>query len=155
MKNLVNIVIILIGLMSTTSTFAQVETNLTTQIYPRDISKVYIHSGTNIEYVNTDSELITLEMNVKAKTRKHRVFDSLLEGGRYDLKVDFSKERISIKFPELKKIITVNKKRFKDQVTLKIYLPKGMKAAQYATIQPDFFDTSVIRPQYAHHWCKK
>jgi len=155
MKNLVKVVSILIFVFSTISIFAQVETNLKAQFYPGDISKIYIHSGTNIEYVYTKSELVTLEMNVKAKTRKHRAFDSLLEGGRYDLKIDFAKERISIRFPNLKKIISINKKLFKDQVTLKIYLPERMKAAQYAGVQPNFFDEQLMRPQYAQNWDRK
>ena len=91
-----------------------------------------------IEYQVTNDLVISFEIDITTNTHKHKAFDYVVEEGRYDLAIKNTGRELFIKMPNLRKEITINKIQFQDEVTLKVYLPKGMKIAKSTPIIEDF-----------------
>lgn len=133
MKKIQNIILTAVLIAIASITHAQIKTQFTATTYAGVTE--YLHlPNVAIEYHLTNDVLITFEMDVTTNTRKNKAFDFLVEEGRYDLAIEHTDKELYIKMPNLIKEITINKQQFYDEVTLKVYIPRGIKVSQSTPI---------------------
>jgi len=132
MKSLFNIFFItFLTLNGLTTLSAQIQMNFTAQFFPQQVDKIYLHTDAPVRYVTTNSEVVTIDINVATNTRKYRVVDHLVANGRYDMQAKATGEIMNLYVPNLEKSIRINNKPLKEMITYTIYIPKGMKVGKY------------------------
>lgn len=127
-----------------TNLSAQIKMDFSAQFFPQQIDKVYLHTDASIRYITTDSEFITLEINVSTNTRKYKVVDHLVEKGRYNVTAKSVGRIMNLRMPNLDKVIRINQKEFTEVITYTIYVPKGTKVGQYKKKHPTWDSDAML-----------
>ena len=127
-----------------TNLSAQIKMDFSAQFFPQQINKIYLHTNAPIRYITTDSEVITLEINVSTNTRKNNVVDHLVEKGRYDVVAKPVGRIMNLSMPNLDKVIRINQKEFTETITYTIYVPRGTKVGQYKIKQSTWEGSPVL-----------
>lgn len=145
MKSLFNIFFItFLTLNGLTTLSAQIQMNFTAQFFPQQVDKIYLHSGASVRYVTTNSEVVTIAINVKTNTRKYRVIDHLVENGRYNMQTKAAGDIMNLYVPNLEKSIRINNKPLKEIITYTIYVPKGMKVGKYKNKNNSLMESDLL-----------
>ena len=121
---------LLIGISFTMK--GQLKFNLEAGLYNQGQEIIYLHS--NAQIVNLpedDSGIIKIDLQVITNIRKNGVLDYIIDTGRYTIVTHKKNDELHLTMPNLRKKITINKKIFKDEVMLIIYLPSNIKLVQY------------------------
>ncbi len=103
---------------------------LLAQFKALDIEEIHLLLNVELTYETTNQSTIKAEIEIQSNITGPAIKKFLLRQNRYHLKPHYEGNRMSLSMPKIQKIITVNGTRLMEKVSIKVYIPKGIKIIQ-------------------------
>ena len=127
MKNLFLTWILILGIIGLG--FAQTQKTLVkTLAVDEDYNEVTLTLEANIEVEEWDSKTIRIITEININTGE-QILKAHIKAGRYNYETDYDTENniLLLNMPKKEHVIVINGLTLKDNLILKVYIPKGMK----------------------------
>ncbi|MGB1218048.1 MAG: hypothetical protein ACPG5P_09235, partial [Saprospiraceae bacterium] len=126
MKRIVTFAMALL-IMGSLSAQSVVEKTLVKPVNLKGFATTELHLNGEVQVERWANDYAQFEINIKVHGLNSQILKSLVAAGRYNVKVEYTDDKVILSTPGLAKAVTIRGNKLKDEVLFKVFMPEIVK----------------------------